>query len=169
MSDQFIGEVRLFPGDFAPQGWAFCDGQLLQISQNTALFAVLGTTYGGDGRTTFGLPNIQGRAPMHPGNGPGLTPRRLAETGGVETVTLSDSQMPSHTHQLVGDGNDGDSTNPQNNYIGTGNQLFNPPAALGAMESQSLPDAGGGQPHNNMHPYLTLNFIIALEGDFPNS
>ena len=98
MSEPFLAEIRIFAGNFAPRGWAFCNGQLLPIAQNTALFSLIGTTYGGDGRTTTGLPNLQGRAPMHPGRGPGLTARRLGESGGAETVTLSESQMPSHTH-----------------------------------------------------------------------
>ena len=167
MPDAFVAEIRIFAGNFAPTGWAFCDGQLLPISQNTALFSLLGTTYGGDGKSTFALPDLQGRAPMQPGQGPGLSLRDLGETGGTETVTLLASEMPFHTHVLIGDGNDGNSTNVQDHYIGTGNQLFNPPAALGAMQNQSLPPAGGDLPHNNLHPYLTLTFIIALQGLFP--
>ncbi len=168
MSDPFIAEITIFAGNFAPRGWAFCNGQLLPIAQNTALFSLIGTTYGGDGRTTTALPNLEGRAPMHPGRGPGLTARRLGEKSGVETVTLTEAQMPSHTHTLVASGEDGSSTNPAGNYIGTGNQLFIPPANLGNMQAQSLPAVGGGQAHDNMQPFLTLNFIIALVGTYPS-
>lgn len=168
MSDAFVGEIRIFTGNFAPVGWALCNGQLLPISQNTALFALLGTTYGGDGRSTFALPDLQGRAPMHRGQGPGLSVRSLGESSGEETVTLTEAQVPAHAHVLVGDGNDGDSTNPQNNYIGAANQIFLAPAGnLGAMEQQSLPPAGGSLPHNNMQPFLAVNFIIATVGVFP--
>lgn len=168
MTDQFLAEIRIFTGNFAPVGWAFCDGQLLPISQNTALFALLGTAYGGDGKSTFALPDLQGLAPMHSGQGPGLSERFLGETGGVESVALLTSEMPFHSHVLIGDGNDGNSTNAQDNYIGTGNQLFKPPGNLGAMQIESLSPAGGERlPHNNMHPYLTLTFIIAVQGEFP--
>ena len=151
MSEPFIAEIRIFAGNFAPRNWAFCDGQLLPIAQNTALFSLIGTTYGGDGRTTTALPNLKGRVPMHPGRGPGLTERRLGQRGGTETITLAQSQMPNHTHTLYASGEDGDSTLPENNRIGTGNQLFAPPANLGNMQPQSLPNAGGGQAHNNLH------------------
>jgi microcystin-dependent protein len=169
MSEPFIAEIRIFAGNFAPRGWAFCNGQLLPISQNTALFSLIGTTYGGDGRTTTALPDMQGRAPMHPGRGPGLTEKRLGERGGVEQVTLSEAQMPNHNHSLIGDDNDGDTTNPQNAAVGSGNQLFTAPgAATIPMASESLPMGGGSQPHNNMQPYLAINFIIALVGLYPS-
>jgi microcystin-dependent protein len=169
MSEPFIAEIRIFAGNFAPRGWAFCNGQLLPISQNTALFSLIGTTYGGDGRTTTALPDLQGRAPMHPGRGPGLTDKRLGERGGVEQVTLTEAQMPNHSHSLIGDDNDGDTTNPQNAAVGAGNQLFAAPgAATTPMASQSLPMAGGSQAHNNMQPYLAMNFIIALVGLYPS-
>jgi microcystin-dependent protein len=168
MSEPFIAEIRIFAGNFAPRGWAFCDGQLLPISQNTALFSLIGTTYGGDGRTTTALPNLQGRAPMHPGNGPGLTARRLGERGGTEAVTLSEAQMPQHTHALEGSRELGDNLNPGGNYLGRGTAMYLPPQNLAAMAPESLAGAGGSQPHNNVQPFLTLTFIIALVGLFPS-
>lgn len=168
MSEPFIAEIRIFAGNFAPRSWAFCNGQLLPIAQNTALFSLIGTTYGGDGRTTTALPNLQGRAPMHNGRGPGLTSRRLGERGGVETVTLSEAQMPNHDHALRASSEDGDSLNPGSQVIGAGNAMFAPSANLGAMENAALPAAGSGQSHNNLQPLLTLNFIIALQGVYPS-
>ena len=168
MSEPFIAEIRIFAGNFAPRSWAFCDGQLLPIPQNTALFSLIGTTYGGDGRTTTALPNLQGRAPMHPGRGPGLTSRRLGQRGGVEMVTLTEAQMPNHTHQAVGQGEDANSTNPANRYLASGNAAYKAPPATGAMSDAVLESTGGSQPHNNMQPYLTINFIIALQGLYPS-
>lgn len=168
MSEPFIAEIRIFAGNFAPRGWAFCNGQLLPISQNTALFSLIGTTYGGDGRTTTALPNLQGRAPMHPGRGPGLTARRLGERGGTETITLSEAQMPNHTHRAIGSGEDDNSTLPVNHYYGALSTVYTSPANLGAMADGSLPNTGGSQPHNNMQPYLAINFIIALVGLYPS-
>jgi microcystin-dependent protein len=171
MSEPFIAEIRIFAGNFAPRGWAFCDGQLLPISQNTALFSLIGTTYGGDGRTTTALPNMQGRAPMHPGNGPGLSSRRLGETGGVEAVTLSEAQMPNHTHQLVGSSEDDDSTVAENQSYGGLSTVYAPSSsALADMSTSppSLASQGGGQAHNNVQPFLTMNFIIALVGLYPS-
>jgi microcystin-dependent protein len=172
MSDQFLAEVRIFPFFFAPTGWAFCDGQLMPISQNTALFALLGTTYGGDGKSTFALPDMQGNAPMQPGQGQGLSLRDLGEMSGVETITLLQSEIPVHTHGLMADNVDPADLNipgptrvlaiSQNVF---GYQTSN--AGLGLMAFQALPPAGGGLPHNNMQPYLTLNFCIALQGVFP--
>jgi microcystin-dependent protein len=171
MSEPFIAEIRIFAGNFAPRGWAFCNGQLLPVSQNTALFSLIGTTYGGDGRTTTALPNLQGRAPMHPGRGPGLTDRRLGERGGVETVTLSEAQMPQHTHTLRASSEDGDVR------VAVGNALARPPSGTAYQSSgsnlvdistQALPNAGGSQAHNNMQPFLTINFIIALVGLYPS-
>jgi len=121
MSEPFIAEIRIFAGDFAPRGWAFCDGQLLPVAQNTALFSLIGTTYGGDGRTTTALPNMQGRSPMHPGRGPGLTAKRLGQRGGVEAVTLSEAQIPSHSHTLVGSNEETEfdgTSNPENSVTG---------------------------------------------------
>jgi microcystin-dependent protein len=169
MSEPFIAEIRIFAGNFSPRGWAFCDGQLLPISQNTALFSLIGTTYGGDGRTTTALPNLQGRAPMHPGRGPGLTARRLGERGGVETVTLSEAQMPQHDHRAVVTEEDGRDNDPNaSSYVGAGDQMWGPATNMREMSPQTLPDKGGSQAHNNLQPYLTMNFIIALVGLYPS-
>jgi microcystin-dependent protein len=171
MSDQFVAEIRIFPFNFPPTGWAFCDGQLLPLSQNTALFSLLGTTYGGNGKTTFALPDMQGNAPMHPGQGPGLSLHDLGETGGSETVTLLQSEMPVHTHTLRAVADPGDISLPQTGCVlavttgATGYVAGNP--QLTPMAFNSLPPAGGSLPHNNMMPYLTLNFCIALQGIFP--
>ena len=168
MSEPFIAEIRIFAGNFAPRGWAFCDGQLLPVSQNTALFSLIGTTYGGDGRSTTALPNLQGRAPMHPGRGPGLTSRRLGQRGGVEMVTLTEAQMPSHTHTLIGSERGGREVSPQNNYFGTGEAYFRAPSNLGAAADGAMPNTGGSQAHNNLQPFLAMNFIIALVGLYPS-
>ncbi len=168
MSEPFIAEVRIFGFHFAPRGWAFCNGQLLPISQNTALFSLVGTTYGGDGKTTFALPNLQGRASMHPGRGPGLTARRLGENGGSETVTLTTMQMPSHSHALTGSDERGDATSPQNNYLGTGTDMYAPEPPGSTLSPPALPPAGGNQPHNNIQPSLSLNYCIALVGLYPS-
>lgn len=172
MSEPFIAEIRIFAGNFAPRGWAFCNGQLLPISQNTALFSLIGTTYGGDGRTTTALPNLEGRAPMHPGRGPGLTDKRLGERGGFETVTLTEAQMPSHRHTIRAANSPFgglQAPNPQRtlNRSGSGN-AYHAPTALVPMASQVLPQTGGSQAHNNEQPYLTMNFIIALVGLYPS-
>jgi len=168
MSEPFIAEIRIFAGNFAPRGWAFCNGQLLPVSQNTALFSLIGTTYGGDGRTTTALPNLQGRAPMHPGRGPGLTDKRLGERGGVETVTLTEAQMPNHNHTWNASFQDADRPDPAGNFFGRGNQDYASVNNLGDMASQMLPSTGGSQAHNNMQPYLTMNYIIALVGLYPS-
>ena len=174
MSEPFIAEIRIFAGNFAPRSWAFCNGQLLPISQNTALFSLIGTTYGGDGRTTTALPNMQGRAPMHPGNGPGLSSRRLGQSGGTETVTLGETQMPSHTHALSmsSDATDEEGTsNPANALTGetdASDRIYGPPSSLSPMDAQALASVGGSQAHNNMQPFLTLNYIIALQGLYPS-
>lgn len=173
MADPFVAEIRIFPFNFAPKGWAFCDGQLLPLSQNTALFSLLGTTYGGNGKSNFALPDLQGRAPMHPGQGPGLSLHDLGETGGSETVTLLESEIPAHAHaiRVSSTGTDEEGLkNPTNNITGKeANTLpiYITPQALAAMAPQALTPAGGDQPHNNMMPYLTLNFCIALQGVFP--
>ena len=169
MSEPFIAEIRIFAGTFAPRGWAFCSGQLLPISQNTALFALLGTMYGGDGVTTLGLPNLQGRAPMHPGQGPGLSSRQLGEFGGTSSVALTEATMPAHTHQLRGSTGDADSTHPEGHYYGDTSAMFRPPNEnLRPMADGALAEAGASQAHNNLQPYLVVNFIIALIGLFPS-
>jgi microcystin-dependent protein len=172
MADPFIAEIRIFPFTFAPRGWAFCNGQLLPLSQNTALFSLLGTYYGGNGKSNFALPDLQGNAPMHPGQGPGLSLHDLGEQSGSQFVTLIETEMPAHTHQLRGNNTAGDSPVPTPSTslarFGTLNmyqQTVN--ANLTNMAFQALSPAGGSLPHNNMMPYLTLNFCIALQGVFP--
>ena len=170
--DPFVAEIRIYPFNFAPKGWAFCDGQILPLSQNTALFSLLGTTYGGDGKSNFALPNMQGNAPMHPGQGPGLSLHDLGETGGSETVSLLESEIPSHSHAVMASASVGNRTTPQANSISrvTGSTPFvpsSPSPPIVAFSGNSLAPAGGDQPHNNMQPYLTLNFCIALQGVFP--
>ena len=169
MADPFVAEIRIFPFNFAPKGWAFCDGQLLPLSQNTALFSLLGTTYGGDGKSNFALPDMQGNAPMHPGQGPGLSLHDLGETGGSETVTLLESEIPSHSHGLRASAQDATTriVAGQLTATGTGVQLYGPQPPTVALNGSALTPAGGDQPHNNMQPYLTLNFCIALQGVFP--
>ncbi len=168
--DPFVAEIRIFPFNFAPKGWAFCDGQILPLSQNTALFSLLGTTYGGDGKSNFALPNMQGNAPMHPGQGPGLSLHDLGETGGRDTVTLLESEIPSHSHALRADTADAADTNipsPTASFaLSTGGALYQTSANT-QLAGQALAPAGGDQPHNNMQPYLTLNFCIALQGVYP--
>lgn len=169
MSEPFIAEIRIFAGNFAIRNWAFCDGQLLQISQNTALFSLVGTTYGGDGRSTFGLPNMQGRAPMHPGRGPGLTPRKLGEPAGTPSVTVAQSQMPNHRHSVNGtDGNAAQT--PIGNSFGFNEESYTTYDGnnVGALSGNALSNTGGTQPHNNLQPLLGLNFIIALQGLYPS-
>lgn len=167
--DPFVAEIRIFPFNFAPKGWAFCNGQILPLSQNTALFSLLGTTYGGDGKSNFALPNMQGNAPMHPGQGPGLSLHDLGETGGSETVSLLESEIPSHSHTLNASTGDANAQNATGGMYATGIGIgmYAVPGALTQMSPNSLAPAGGDQPHNNMQPYLTLNFCIALQGVFP--
>jgi microcystin-dependent protein len=169
MSDPFVAEIRIFTGNFAPTGWAQCDGQLLPISQNTALFSLLGTTYGGNGTSNFALPNLQGCAPMQAGQGPGLSQRVLGETGGEQTVTLLQTEMPAHSHQLMASST-ASSNNPQSNALAPsspGVAYRTPGVPLVSMTPFELSVAGGGLPHNNMQPYLGLTFIIAMQGIFP--
>jgi microcystin-dependent protein len=170
--DPFVAEIRIFPFNFPPKGWAFCDGQILPISQNTALFSLLGTTYGGDGKSTFALPDLQGAAPMHPGQGPGLSLHDLGETGGSQTVTLLESEIPSHAHTLMASATTSSKPGPAGNALARvqsgATPYFAPGGApLATFSNAGLAVAGGSQPHNNMQPYLTLNFCIALQGVFP--
>lgn len=169
MADPFVAEIRIFPFNFAPRGWAWCDGQLLPISQNTALFSLLGTTYGGNGKSNFALPDLQGRAPMHPGQGPGLSLHDLGEQSGSEFVTLLESEIPAHSHGFTVSQADGGDTRPANNLVATGIGVgaFAVPGAQVTMNVNTLSPIGGGQPHNNMQPYLTFYFNIALQGVFP--
>ena len=170
MADPFVAEIRIFPFNFAPKGWAFCDGQLLHLSQNTALFSLLGTTYGGDGKSTFALPDLQGCAPMHPGQGPGLSLHDLGESGGSETVTLLESEIPAHSHTWSASASDGISQSPAGQKLATGVggiAMYAPLGSATTLSPSALAPAGGSLPHNNMMPYLTLNFCIALQGVFP--
>jgi microcystin-dependent protein len=169
--DPFVAEIRIFPFNFSPKGWAFCDGQILPLSQNTALFSLLGTTYGGDGKSNFALPNMQGNAPMHPGQGPGLSLHDLGETSGTETVTLLESEIPSHSHALMAAPTPAllfapSSTTALSRSAG-GPAYIASNAGLVQLSDNAIAPAGGDQPHNNMQPYLTLNFCIALQGVFP--
>jgi microcystin-dependent protein len=172
MSNPFVAEIRIFAGNFAPTGWATCDGQLLPISQNTALFSLLGTTYGGDGKSTFALPNLQGSAPLQQGQGPGLSLRDLGEIGGEQSVTLLQTEMPAHNHTAMAASGTGQ-PDPTNNAWASGakgfGNIYSP--SVNASNVQMSPAAlsinGSSQPHNNMMPYLCLTFIIALQGVFP--
>ena len=171
MSDPFVAEIRLGGFNFAPKGWAFCDGQLLPLSQNTALFSLLGTTYGGDGKSNFSLPNLQGRMPMHPGQGPGLSLHDLGETGGTETVTLLESEIPRHTHQaLAASPADPAAASPAGATLGAAptRPYIAPGSSTSAVSMAPAQPAGGGLPHNNLPPFLVMNFIIALQGVFPS-
>jgi len=174
--DPFIGMIIMFGGNFAPRGWALCDGQLLDISQHSALFSILGTTYGGDGRTTFGLPDLRGRLPMHPGNGPGLSSHRLGEKSGRENVTLTERELPSHTHacQVNARNSPGNKANPNNKVWAADDTAENTYSNLAGSDAIMRSDAvvaantGGGQPFPIFNPYQCVNFIIALEGIFPS-
>jgi len=171
MADPFVAEIRIFPFNFAPKGWAWCDGQLLPLSQNTALFSLLGTTYGGNGKSNFALPDLQGRAPMHPGQGPGLSLHDLGETGGSETVTLLESEIPVHTHTLRASLDSGDVSIPgPTRSLASSSQgvIYNTTNPVTPMAVEGLAPAGGDQPHNNLMPYLTFYFNIALQGVFPS-
>lgn len=172
MSQPFIGEIRMFAGTFAPQGWDLCHGQLLLVSQNEALFSLLGTTYGGDGRTTFGLPDLRSRVPIHYGSGPGLTHRNLGAKVGTETATVSEAELPSHTHQIRASSNLGTTATPTGNTLATSTTISayisNDPPSVD-LDGDSISDhVGGGQAHHNIQPYLVINFIIALIGLYPS-
>ena len=171
MADPFVAEIRIFPFNFAPKGWAFCNGQILPISQNTALFSLLGTTYGGDGKSTFALPNLENSAPLHPGQGQGLSLYDLGQTGGVEFVTLLQSELPIHPHTLQANINPSNlaTPSPLRCYARSspGNAYKNTNQNITQFAFQGIGIAGGGLPHNNMMPFLTLNFCIALQGVFP--
>jgi microcystin-dependent protein len=167
MADPFVAEIRIFPFNFPPKGWAWCNGQLMPLSQNTALFSLLGTTYGGDGKSTFALPDLEGRAPIHPGQGPGLSLHDLGETGGSETVTLLESEIPAHSHAMNAVEDDGAFFTPVTQFLGAGNSMYNVTNPNATMSPSMLAPAGGDAPHNNLQPYLTLYFNIALQGVFP--
>lgn len=175
MSEPFIGQIIMFGGNFNPRNWALCDGQLLSISSNQALFAILGTTYGGDGRTTFGLPDLRGRAPIHEGQGPGLSNRSLGSKGGSETNTLTQNQLPSHTHAATAHCVDGTGTantatdNLWSADLGNQSATYSNAAQNGNMKADaiSVASTGGNQPVNNVQPFQTVNYIIALQGIFP--
>ena len=172
MSNPFLGEIRMFAGNFAPKGWALCNGQLLPISQNTALFALLGTTYGGNGTSNFALPNLQGSAPLMAGLGNGLTPRVLGESGGESSVTLNSAQLASHSHAVAAsDAAGGQTPGPTTVWSKVSHRgidaYSSDPGTRPLMSPTALSRAGGSQPHNNLMPYLTVNFIIALQGIFP--
>ena len=171
MADPFVAEIRIFGFNFPPTGWAFCDGQLLPLSQNTALFSLLGTTYGGDGKSNFALPDLQGSHPMHPGQGPGLSLHDLGERGGSDTVTLLESEIPVHSHSILGSNTQSTQQSPSGNFSsGSLAARRYAPAATNpdiSMNPQIISPTGGDQPHNNLSPYLVLNFCIALQGVFP--
>lgn len=169
--EEYIGAIQIFAGNFAPQGWALCEGQLLPIQQNPALFSLLGTTYGGNGTTTFGLPDLRGRMPIGAGVGPGLTPRQLGEKNGAEAVTLTPAQIPAHTHTYNALSGNRETTNPQGNFLGIAPGPWyaemNAGDTLLPMNGGTVSPAGGSQAHTNMQPYLALNFIICLQGIYP--
>jgi len=172
MASPFIGQITLFAGNFAPRGWAFCNGQLLSISQNTALFSILGTTYGGDGRTTFGLPDLRGRVPIHPGQGPGLSNYILGQKAGAERVTLTQNQLPSHNHAVNAVAEGGNQASPAGNLpavesTGTSKD-YSDAAATGQMNSGMVGNTGGNEAFSVVQPYQCVNYIIALQGIYPS-
>jgi microcystin-dependent protein len=164
MAQPYVGEIRMFAGNFAPAGWMFCEGQLLPISENETLFQLIGTTYGGDGQSTFALPDLRGRLPLHQGNG-----FILAETGGAEEITLTVPQIPAHSHPLIATGGAANSTDPGGRLLAKPSKnLYRPGAAANPMSAQAVGAVGGSQPHNNFQPYLCVDFIISLFGIFPS-
>ncbi|UBM59616.1 tail fiber protein [Marinilongibacter aquaticus] len=170
MSEPYVGEIRMFAGNFAPRSWAFCDGQLLAVSQNDALFSLFGTIYGGDGRTTFGLPDMRGRVPIHAGHGPGLSSRNLGSKGGVEKVTLTTNQMPSHGHKTKASKALANTASPESAVLATSSQVSlyfaDPPNQN--MRTDAIDSVGGSQSHTNLQPFLCINFIVALFGIYPS-
>lgn len=163
MSEPFLSEIKIVSFNFPPKGWALCNGQLLPINQNQALFALLGTTYGGNGQTNFALPNLRGRIPIHMGNG-----HTLGEAAGSTSVTVNIQQLPTHMHGLMATNTNGALANPSNAFLGAVNSMYGQATSLTTLNAGSVTSVGGSQPHNNMMPYLTLNFIIALQGIFPS-
>lgn len=171
MSEPFVGEIRMFAGNFAPRGWAFCDAQLLAVSQNDALFSLLGTIYGGDGRTTFGLPDLRGRIPIHAGDGPGLSSRRLGSKAGSENVTLTVNQLPSHSHAMMATTNPATETRAAGNVTASDlavDAYFDSPPSAASLASGAITGVGGSRSHTNLQPYLCIHFIIALFGIYPS-
>jgi microcystin-dependent protein len=177
MSEPYVGEIRMAGFNFAPVGWALCNGQLLAISQNPVLFTLVGTTYGGDGQSTFALPNLQGRIPINQGQGPGLSPYVIGQLAGSETVALVAAQLPQHGHSLRANGDAASSANPTGDYLARaripslasgGVPVYAPAAAAAAMNDGAIAPSGASQPHDNMMPFQCVNFIIALEGIFPS-
>lgn len=172
MAQPYVGEIRMFAGNFAPAGWMFCDGQLLPISENEVLFQLIGTTYGGDGESTFALPNMQSRIPIHMGTGPDGTTYQLAEQAGTEQETLTVQQIPSHNHAVLANGNSGGGTSPQGSYLARNASadfyIDDTSGGLVSLNTNTISPTGGSQPHNNVQPFLCINFIISLFGIFPS-
>lgn len=170
MPEPYVGEIRMFAGNFAPAGWAFCDGQTMPISENEVLFQLIGTTYGGDGEETFDLPNLQSRVPIHMGTGPDGTTYQIGEMAGVEQVTLSTQQIPNHTHVPMASSDAATTQTPNDQVLATSAAqiYYNAPDAPGNMAAQAIGPAGGSQPHENCQPFLCINFIISLFGVFPS-
>ena len=168
MSEPFVGEIRMFAGNFAPSGWALCDGQLLAVSQNDALFSLFGTIYGGDGRTTFGLPDLRGRVAIHNGTGPGLTERRIGSKAGQERVSLTTNQLPPHTHAWQASTAAAQNGNPVGAYLAKSSGNIYSDSAPDGQLRDVISDTGGSQGHNNLQPYLCVNFIVSLFGIYPS-
>ena len=169
MAQPYVGEIRMFAGNFPPNGWMFCEGQTLPISENDVLFQLIGTTYGGDGEETFCLPNLQGRVPIHMGTGPDGTTYQIGEMAGTESETLSVQQIPVHTHALVGDEQPAESVTPTSSVFAESDEdLYGLPETTVALNAQTVTPAGGSQPHENMQPYLCIHYIISLFGIFPS-
>ena len=169
MSEPFVGEIRMFAGNFAPRGWALCDGQLLAVSSNDALFSLFGTIYGGDGRTTFGLPDLRGRVPVHSGSGPGLSPRSIGQKSGSESVTLTSTQLPTHTHSLQGSTDPATTPDPSGNvFARTSGDVYGSDFSASDMNGAAVSNRGGNQSHTNLMPFQVVNFIVALVGVYPS-